>query len=180
MPTLLAFIAVDLLLLTACLFAFRQNARLRGQVVGAFSLLAPANGTLLPPLLGEDFTGAPQAIVYEQDHRPTLVYTFSKNCPSCQENWRAMRSLQALAPRWVRFAYIDTDGDKFTPQYLAESGIGQSLLLAKLSPGSAVAYQARAVPQLVLVYNDGSVQWSHVGHLATGDTDKAVSLIERH
>jgi hypothetical protein len=178
--TAVAFIAVNLLLVAACLFALRQIATLRTQLAGAVSLLAPTNGTVLPTLVGEDWTGATQAIAYEQDQRPTLVYTFSEKCPHCQANWRAMHSLQALAPRWTRFAYIDTYGDKFTPQYLADSGIGQSVLLVKLSLGSPVAYDARAIPQLLLVNHDGSVQWSHVGELAPSDIAKARSLIEHH
>jgi hypothetical protein len=178
--TVAAFIAVDLLLVAVCLFALRQIVTLRTQLAGAVALLAPARGTVLPTLVGEDWTGATQAIVYEQDQRPTLVYTFSEQCPHCQENWRAMHSLQALAPRWARFAYIDTYGDKFTPQYLAESGIGQSVLFVKLSLGSPLDYDARAVPQLLLVNHDGRVQWSHVGELAPEDLTQARALIERH
>jgi hypothetical protein len=177
--TVAAFIAVDLLLVAACLFALRQIVRLRGQLTAAVSFFAPANGTALPTLVGEDWTGVPQTIVYEQDQRPTLVYTFSKKCPYCQENWLAMHTLQALAPRWVRFAYIDTDSDKFTQQYLAENGIGQSVLLVKLSPGPAAAYAAQAVPQLLLVSHDGRVEWSHVGELAQSDIIQARGLVER-
>lgn len=174
-----AFVAVDVLLVVACLFALRQNVRLRGEVTNDVALLTLENGSVVPALAGEDWTGTLQAIVYEQDRRPTLVYTFSQECGYCQQNWRAMRSLQALAPGWLRIVYIDTFGDMFTPKYLAASGIGQSVLLVQLSsPAVALAYDARAVPQLVLVDHDGRVQWSHVGELAPGDISEALALIE--
>jgi hypothetical protein len=175
--TVVAFVAVDVLLVAACLLALRQIARLRVEVAGAYSLLAPANGTLLPMLVGQDWTGALQAISYESDQRHTLIYTFTKNCGSCQENWRAMKPFQARRERMI---YIDTDDDKFTTQYLSESGIGRSVILVKLSPGSEAAYDARAVPRLLLVNHDGRVQWSHVGALASGDVSKALSLIEHN
>lgn len=176
--TVAAIVAVNLLLVGTCLFALRQNVRLRGEVTNDVALLTPPNGAVVPPLLGEDWTGAPRTIVYGQDRRPTLVYTFSMECGFCQENWRAMRSLQALAPSSLRIIYIDTVRDLFTPRYLTANGIGQSVLLVQLSPAATVAYDARAVPQLLLVHYDGRVQWSHVGELAPGDISKALSLIQ--
>ena len=176
--TVAAFVAVNLLLVAACVFALRQNLRLRRDVVYNVALLTPAKGTVMPPLAGEDWTGAPLAIAYGQDLRPTLVYTFSKECGYCQENWRAMRSLQALAPSRLRIVYIDTVRDLFTLKYLAANGIQQSTLLVQLSPAAAIAYDARVMPELVLVDHDGRVQWSHVGELAPVDISKALSFIE--
>jgi hypothetical protein len=92
-----AFVLVNLLLVAACVFALRQNVELRRDVANVEALLAPLKGTIVPPLMGADWTGAPVAIVYGQDPRPTLVYTFSEHCGFCQDNWRAMRQLQALA-----------------------------------------------------------------------------------
>jgi hypothetical protein len=100
-------------------------------------------------------------------------------CLYCQQNWRAMRSLQALAPRRLRIVYIDDNGDVFTSRYLAENGIGQSALLVELSPLAAGIYNARAVPQLLLVDQHGSVQWSHLGKLAASDISKVRLLIEK-
>jgi hypothetical protein len=122
--------------------------------------------------------GASQTITYGQDRRPTLIYTFSKECPYCQENWRAMRSLQAFAPRQLRIVYIDTQLDIFDPKYLATNGIGQSVLLVELYPTVAYAYDARLMPQILLVDANGRVQWSHVGELAPSDVSQALSLIK--
>jgi hypothetical protein len=176
--TVVALVAVDLLLVGACLFALRQNAKLRYNVAADEALLTPANGTVVPSLAGEDRQGAPQTIVYKQDRHPTLIYTFSQKCGYCEENWRAMRSLQALVPRSLRIVYIDPLRELFTPEYLAATGIGESVLLVQLSPAAEFAYNARAVPQLLLVDHDGRVQWSHVGELASRDISKALSLIE--
>lgn len=55
--TFIAFIAVDVSLLAACLFALRQNVKLREEVDGAYALLAPGRGTMMPPLVGQDWTG---------------------------------------------------------------------------------------------------------------------------
>ncbi|MGB6876071.1 MAG: hypothetical protein WBD87_08550 [Candidatus Acidiferrales bacterium] len=91
-----------------------------------------------------------------------------------------MRSLQALAPRRLRIIYIDTLRDLFTSQYLASNGIEQSAFLVQLSPTVAYVYDARAVPQLLLVDRDGRVQWSHVGELARDDIPRVLSLIEHN
>ena len=173
-----AFAAVNLLLVGACLLTLRQNVKLRGEAANYVAMLTPADGVRVPPLVGEDSMGASQAITYGQDPRPTLVYTFSKECGYCKENWRAMRSLQALVPRQLRIVYIDTQLDIFDSKYLAANGIGQSVLLVLLSPATVFAYDARAVPQLLLVDRDGRVQWSHMGELAPADVSKALSLIE--
>jgi len=177
-PVVTAFLAVNLLLLAACLFALRQNKTLRAQAANYVALLTPPNGSVLPPLLGTDLKGASQAIAYGQDQRSTLIYTFSKGCEYCKENWRAMHSLQTLAPGRLRIVYVDTLLDVFTPKYLADNGIERSALLVQLSPASEFLYAARLVPQAVLVDHEGRVRWSHVGELDRADVSKALSLIK--
>jgi len=177
--TALAFVAVNLLLVAACLLALRQNVNLRAETAVVEAMLTLANGTVVPPLAGKDWTGAQQVINYDHDLRPTLVYTFSTRCPHCRANWGAMRSLQALAPRRLRIVYIDRNGDDFTPKYVAENGIGESVLLIELSPLSAGMYSARGVPQLLLVDQHGRVMWSHLGELAPRDISKVRSLVEQ-
>jgi len=76
-----AFIAVNLLLVAACLLALRQNVNLRAEAASVEAMLTLANGTVVPPLAGKDWTGAQQVINYDHDLRPTLVYTFSTRCP---------------------------------------------------------------------------------------------------
>lgn len=178
--TVTAFVVVNLFLIAACLLVLRQNLSLRTQVAGDVALLTPRNGSLAPPLAGTDWTGTQQSIVYGQDQRPTLVYTFTKECPFCQRNWRALRSLQSLAPRSLRFTYIDTIGDKFDSEYLAANGIGHSDLLVELSPASKYPYEALLMPQVVLVDHNGKVQWAHVGELAPNDISKVLSLVTPH
>lgn len=153
---LATFITVDLLLVAVCTLAFRQNLRLRRELGTYAALLMPAKGTVLPDLVGRDLKGALQTIRYGEDSRPTLVYTFSRGCPACQENWRAMRTLQAFAPSSLRIIYLDTSGDTFPPGYLTDNGIAQSALLTQLaSPIVAAAYDARAVPQTLLIDSNG-------------------------
>jgi hypothetical protein len=78
-----------------------------------------------------------------------------------------MRSFQSLAPRRLQIVYLDAQRDTFTPEYLAARGIGKSVLLVQLpSPAVAYAYDARAVPQLLLMDNRGRVRWSHIGELS--------------
>jgi hypothetical protein len=55
--TVTAFIAVNLLLVAACLFALRQNMNLRAKTASVVALLTLANGTVVPPLDGKDWTG---------------------------------------------------------------------------------------------------------------------------
>ena len=172
-----ALVAMNLLLVAACLFALRRNAMLRTDVANDEALLTPPKGATLPPLVGKDYTGAERAVVYGHDPRPTLVYTFTMECPHCQRNWRAMRSIQALAPNRLRIVYVDTTDNLFTYKYLTAKGIKQSALLVQLEPETAVAYDARAVPQLLLAGHDGKVQWSHVGELTRSEISSVVSLI---
>jgi hypothetical protein len=173
------FLAVNLLLIAACVFALRQSVKLRTAIDNYQVMLTPARGSRVPPLVGEDRQGNPQTISYGEDRRPTIIYTFSKECHACQENWQAMRSLQSLAPSRLRIVYVDPLLDVFAPEYLSSSGIGQSTLLIHLSPAAAYVYDARAIPQLLLVDYSGRVQWSHVGELASGDLSEVVSLV-RH
>lgn len=175
LAAVVALVGLNLLLVAMCLLALRQNVELRRVAAQYLALLTPANDSLAPPLIGEDWTGVPQTVQY-QDRRPTLVYTFNERCGL--ENWRAMRSLQALAPRRLRIVYIDTT-DKLTSDYLAEKGIGKSELFVRLTPTTELAYQARVVPQLVLLDRDGRVQWSRAGVLARGDLSEVSSVIER-
>jgi glutaredoxin len=124
-----------------------------------------------------DSRGAQQTIVYGQDHRLTLIYNFSQQCPYCKENWRALEPLQALTPGRLRIVYIDTVGDVFTPKYLAANRIEQSPLLVQLSPAAKYTYEARLMPQVLLVDSKGTVQWSHVGEFAPVDVSKVLSMI---
>lgn len=89
-----------------------------------------------------------------------------------------MRPLQALAPRSLRIVYIDPIGDLFNRDYLQTRGIGQSVLLVSLSQGSAFAYSARLMPQILLVDATGRVQWAHIGELSQGDISKVLSFIK--
>ncbi len=79
---------------------------------------------MMPQLHGADWRGAEQTVDYGQDRRPTLIYSFTSQCPFCRVSWGAMRSLQALAPGRLRIVYIDANGDRITQRYLIESGIG--------------------------------------------------------
>lgn len=175
----LGLIALNLLLVVACLLALRQNRSLRAEAAAELQLLAPRRGSIAPSLAGIDWQGKARVLTYGEDRRPTLVYTFTRECPHCQANWRALRALQALAPRALRIAYIDTEGDAFTPDYLRQSHIGNSLLFVHLWPDAALAYQARLFPQAEIVDLDGVVRWSHIGELRVVDVSRALSLVER-
>lgn len=175
--TVCAFVAVNVVLMAACLIALWQNTRLRHQIANYVTLLTPRNGTVAPPLEGVDQRGVQQTIVYGQDQLPTLIYNFSQKCPYCQENWRALRALQALVPGRLRIVYIDTVGDVFTPKYLAANHIEQSPLLVQLSPAARYTYEARLMPEVMLVDPKGKVQWSHVGEFAPVDVSKVLSMV---
>ncbi len=173
-----AFIIVNLLLVAACLIALRQNVALHREVSSKVALLTPRSGLRVPSLSGADWTGTQQAITYGQESIPTLIYSFSKECPYCEANWAAMRSLQGMAPRSLRIVYVDTIGDRFNQDYLQSKGIGQSILLVSLSQNSELAYSARLMPQTLLVDAAGRVQWAHIGELSADDVSKAMSFIK--
>ncbi len=178
--TVIAFVLINLLLIVACLLALGQIRALRNKVAGDMVLLTPRRSTLLPALTGTDWTGAKQTMAFGQDPRPTLIYTFSKECPYCKENWHALRSLQSLAPQSVRIIYIDGVGDLFAPEYVTANGIGGSLLLVQLSGAAAFAYKAPLMPQTILADRNGRVQWAHIGELRQNDISEVVGLVRRH
>ena len=175
--TICGFFAINLLLVVACLAALWQNRSLHRQVVDYEKLLTPLPGSAAPPLEGVDWRGARQLIIYGTDHRPTLIYNFSQKCPYCQKNWDSLRALQALEPQRLRIVYIDSVGDVFNPDYLAANGMSQSTLLVQLSPAAKYIYEARLMPQVLLVNAEGKVQWSHVGEFTPADISTALSMI---
>lgn len=175
--TVVVFLALNLILVAVCLLILRHNHNLRNELTGYEALLMPEHGELVPPITGLDWAGNRQTISYGLDPRPTLIYMFSMECPYCRKNWHAMRVLQAAAPQSIRFVYVDTVGDVFTPEYIRDNGIGSSPLLIFLSPSVRYTYQARLMPQLLLVDKTGRVQWSHIGELAPRDESMVLALI---
>lgn len=172
------FIALNLGLVVACILIVQQNRRLRTEVTGYEALLTPEVGSVVPPIAGLDWMGSQQNIVYGEDKRPTLIYMFSMECRFCRENWHAMHSFQALAPQSLRMVYVDTIGDVLTSEYLKDNGIGTSPALIYLSPSVRYVYQARLMPQILLVDRKGRLLWSHIGELTPKDTSKALTLIQ--
>jgi len=175
--TVIGIVAVNLLLVAACLLALWQNTRLRHEISDYERLLTPMPGSVAPPLEGVDWKGARQTIGYGHDQRPTLIYNFSQKCPYCQENWHFLRPLQALGPQRLRIVYIDSVGDVFNPEYLATTGMGQSPLLVELSPAAKYTYEARLMPEVLLLDSGGKVEWSHVGEFVSRDLSKVLAMI---
>ncbi len=171
-----ALVALNILLVLACVLALRQNIEIRGFANQYMLLLGPTRGSIAPALTGEDADGRTQTISYTSETRPTLIYTFSKDCPHCLQNWQSMRSLQAVEPSRLRVVYVDT-ADKLTPDYLHDNGMEGSILLHRLDPQSALAYQARLVPQLELLDQSGRVLWSKIGELASADVAHVESIV---
>jgi|SRR6185437_5239855 len=69
------------------------------------SLLArQIRGSFPPALVGTDSSGDRGEIGYGRDPRATLVFTFTKECPECQESWQALRTAQSLSPSSLRIA----------------------------------------------------------------------------
>jgi hypothetical protein len=176
--TVAAFVAVDLLLTVVCLLLLWQNVTLRREVARDLALFTPAAGTLMPTLIGVDRAGVTQTVDYAYDRRPTLVYAFSRGCGACEQSWAAMRPLQTLAPSRLQIVYLHTSGDAFTPDYLTRTGIGQSMMLVELAPGAPYVYDARAVPQLLLVDPHRRLRWSHLGAVRPANVSSALTMIK--
>jgi hypothetical protein len=177
--SLAGLFALDLLLLAACVLAARANASLRAAVSRDGALLAPTAGSLAPPIKGRSWSGAPEIFGYDKDARPTLVYTFTRQCPECNSNWRFLQPLQALAPEDARILYVDST-DPVTRRFLQASRIQPSRLLTQLSPTSQLAYGARIVPQLEMLDGSGRVKWSHIGPLTPALVAQMMLSIKRN
>lgn len=176
-----AFLAIDLALVVACVVALRQNLTLRRDLSVAVEAVTPKLYRYAPPLVGADLHGQSVAIRYRQDWRPTLVFSFSDGCPYCKAYWQAIKRLRPLAPRRLRLIYVDTtDGPTLRPAYLARNGVGGAPVLVRLTPLSALAYKARILPQAELLDGSGRIEWAHAGDLTPSDRGAMVSAIEQY
>ncbi|MGH9476621.1 MAG: TlpA family protein disulfide reductase [Terriglobales bacterium] len=169
-------VGVDIALLAACVVAARRNVTLQSVAATDEVLLAPIRGVVAPALEGTDLQGSPEVVRYELDRRPTLVYTFTANCQECEGSWRALRSVQALAPSSLRIFYVDIT-DTLKAKFLADRGIPASSVFAGLAPVSRIAYGARVVPQAELLDRDGRVVWGHVGLMRPEAVNELLSAI---
>jgi hypothetical protein len=177
--TAAAVVAVQVVLTIACILALRQNGTLREQAATYLMWAAPSVGRNVPAIEGIDWKGVRQIVEYNQDHRPTLVYTVSKDCPHCQVNWTAMRSIQALSPARLRLVYIDTV-DQLTESYVREHGMAQDIVFSRLDPSSATHYEMRGTPQAELIDGKGRVVWSKLGEFRAADLAKLLAAIEKY
>jgi len=115
-------------------------------------------------------------VEYNQDQRPTLIYSFSKNCGACRANWPAMKAIQQLSPDRLRIVYVD-HVDKLTIADLLEYGLTRDVVFTKLDPFSDVSYEVRATPQAELVDKKGHVVWTNVGAFRPIDHTALVDAI---
>jgi hypothetical protein len=177
--TLAAMVAMQFMLMVACALAVRQITSLQERVEIYRKWTAPLVGRNVPTITGVDFTGARRTVEYNQDDRPTLIYSFTKDCGACRENWKVMESIQQLSPHRLRIIYVDHK-DKLTDAYLLEHGLTQDLLFTTLDPFSEVSYQVRATPQTELVDKAGRVIWTNVGAFRPKDLAALIGAIEKH
>lgn len=125
---------------------------------------------------GTNWAGAPVEIGYGTDPRPTLVYTFTRECPACRQTWPGLRNVQAIAPARLRMVYVDIT-DKLTEQFLNENGVPLANLLISLSEPTRAVYGARIVPQSELLNAQGRVIWTHVGTLEPTAINEIISAV---
>jgi hypothetical protein len=170
---------VAILVLTlACLVALRQNRNLRFQLARAVAMITPNQGSIAPPLVGQDARGLEHVLSFQQDLRQTVVFTFSTDCPYCRPYWQTVSKLRKVAPRRLRIAYVDThDRPAPSEQYLTDNGIDPGRVLISLSPVSALSYRALLLPQLELLDGSGRVQWSHAGEMTQQESDGLLARV---
>jgi hypothetical protein len=171
-------VVMQISLLVAASMVLNRNQTLTEQAETYREWAAPLRGRNVPAITGVDRTGAKRAIDYKQDPRPTLVYTFSQNCPACKANWTALRSIQALSPTRLRIVYIDPF-DVLSESYLREHGLTQDVLFTRLDPFSEVSYQLRGTPQTELVDSQGRAIWTNVGAFRPSDLAALRGAIEK-
>lgn len=179
LATVAAAVVLQLLLTLACVLALRQNHSLSERVEIYRKWAAPLVGREVPPITGVDRTGATRVFAYKDDQRPTLIYSFSKNCGACKTNWTAMRAIQQLSPSRLRVVYFDPF-DELTEAFLLEHGLAQDVLFTKLDPLSAASYQIRGTPQTELVDKDGRVLWASIGAFGPSDLAALMEAVEEH
>ncbi|MGH9477195.1 MAG: TlpA family protein disulfide reductase [Terriglobales bacterium] len=171
-----AAVALDLVLVVTCVLAARQNSALRSQLARAVDIIGPPLHTASPPLTGEDEGGAELSVNFRGGKRPTVIFTFKKDCPYRAPYWREIRKLRAEVPQKLRLVCVDTS-EVLPPGFLEAHGAGNALLLHRLGSAAALAYQARMLPQVEVIDRDGRAQWSHSGELAAEQAAVFQSLV---
>lgn len=174
-----AMVAMQILLTIACALAVRQISTLRERAETYRKWTAPLVGRAVPTITGFDGTGARKTVEYNQDQKPTLIYSFSEHCGACQANWEALKSVQRLSPDRLRIVYVDLK-DELADIYLIQHGLTRDALFTKLDPLSEVSYQVRATPQTELVDRAGRVMWTSVGAFRPDDLAAFMAAIEKH
>lgn len=178
LTTVVGIVALEMLLMIACVIVLLRNQTLQNNVVMYRALAAPAVGQYLPPITGIDWAGSKREVVYGQDVRPTLIYELSKDCGACVSNWVAMRAVQRMSPNRLRIVYVDTI-DALSKDYLREHGMDSDIVFSRLDPDVATHYNARATPQSLLVDQTGRLVWSRVGSFSTADTAELLEIVEK-
>lgn len=120
--------------------------------------MAPRVGTEVPALEGLSTAGTPLSVGYKGEHRPTLLFVFSTQCPICTVNWPTWESLaQGIDPSRYRVVYVNLS-HSLTPEYLALHHLLGSLVIAELDPKARFAYNLNLTPTVVLVAPAGRIQ----------------------
>ena len=117
---------------------------------------ALAEGTLLPPLLGEDLAaGQRQTINYNDSQTPTLLYVFQPSCVWCQYNSGNINSLAERLEGKCRVIGVSLSSDGL--KEFVESHHITFPVYTNIPSPLAEVYKLGATPETIVISRDRKV-----------------------
>jgi peroxiredoxin len=124
-------------------------------------------GDHVPPLKLTGPSGDVQAVGFDQDSRPTVLYVFSKSCEWCNSNRNSIRELAKARDKQFRFVAVSRD-DKAPVPITPDEDLGIATYVAPTDQ-TRHAFAMNAVPLTMVIGADGTVlkRWNgaYVGSL---------------
>ena len=176
------FVTILIALLFIILLS-RDNAKQRRLQAQLRSTLATSNGSMsgppeaqigdiLPAFEGLSLTGKPRRVVYD-GHSKYVLFVLSLHCDACLSEISTWNSIAARIRNQEYIALgIVTDSNMLTTP-----PVDFDLVVI---PGMSVqrAYRVVAVPLVMVVSQDGKIEWVHYGALTSDQTSELLSVIE--
>jgi peroxiredoxin len=165
----------------------RDNLQLRKETMELKSTVATISGTIVGPAsvqIGDivpsfdavSLEGKPTSIVYDGSSR-YLLYLFSVRCGVCENEvpkWNEIASRGKLKNYKVFGVSIDPEDAKGELNKLDRNF---DLLLLQ-SKSVQRAYRVVAIPLVMIVSGEGTVEWVHYGAMSEGSIRELSSLLD--
>lgn len=166
-------------LLAAVLILSMQNQNLREQFHIAFEKTRFAYvGMYVPELTATNSVGQ-HVVLGSPSGRKQLLFVFNVHCPHCRTSMPAARRIWDGLDKSssIELIALTHDSSDETASYLKEFGFDIPFVSLSSERGLALLHAA-SVPQLMLIGENGQVEYVHIGEIAMDDVDAIVAAVD--